>query len=1307
MKNIISIKLALVFLITSLSSWAPMVEAAAKKPSCENGECIPKLIDKLEDVGALYKKQCLPKGIKHENIEKHHMENGISEECWKFITEINHLEAELLAHQNRLESRLGCESGNCKLNPVGDSLNHQIYELAKVENTNSCTEPKKQAIRNQCPSDMTCVMVSSAMGMGGYLAELLVPAKAKPKGCHLGNDSCMTQLATGFLRAAITFFDGAWDLLKIVGKKVGQKMKQFWNWVSGAENHSSSTQLAMAKASKDPGVFNQLLNDFPGTMKKIWGAFVGSMKEWMKTQVFCQKWSGVPQFSTCLQPTDSFDCLPCKTLVTGLCSVSGTILAEVVPAFLTGGLISAVKHGANGAAKIAKLFRVSKKGMAAIKASRVGKIAIQASSKTDDVLRITRGLVVAKSAVNAALSAIKTYMLSPARKALKISYTALSSAAKKGKMYIASTSAGKVLILSGKGLKKSGEIILYPIDNPLTTFAYKSGARSFDKALTLGKPALAAPTSVSLSITQRQPQLETLLAKIDELRIAGKPNSEKLLKLELQLLDSVEPIRLDAVRSVLAKNDVAFSDIIKRLYPELKYDDLARSVPPAKILKVERELYLEISKLPDSPNKQALMTRYKSHVAQGELRAKIVGDAKTPFDPDAIPAEKVAAQENFNIPLTPEVAAKKQAIREYMDQGFEEMLAKGKQVEAKILQAKDPVVYDSIAVGAGPNTGVAVAAIKEANPALNVLVIESTENLGTFHRVKAFDINSAEWIGNSGNSFPTSPVQLRDFNINNSSFATAEELGHVTQATFDVAQPDMIFNNAVVKWSKEPTPGAWPAKYKVETSKGLVVYTRSGMVTPGLGTPVTRLRDAPSIKVVSWYQDQAKAVNLAKDAKYVPRFQDVESYIANAAKDQKLGRQAVARYKGKKTLLVGDGDGGSIGAEAATGINKQLNPNGINTNVEVVWMGQPAKTGAEFIEKMTPGKRFRYGRLGEAIDDGRIKTVNGYLQRVEEFVNEAGETQFKAYYSTKLGEAIAEPVIVDNVVFATGYTHSHKTITPFFESMAKSSDDISFVPLKGSVNDYTRFEKMKTLTPSEINKQLMVNGSKEDIYLLGIGSKTPISKRKMKAVTGGFLDITGPRAAATGKHVAQSLAPQKLTKAKMLSLLTPAKGETIKIIKRPLRSAKPIALNNPELADIHSKIEIGKTLKNFNSAPNSKFSVTITRDLKGDYVYEVVGLDKVSSEKIVKAMSENRSLTNGLDKQMHFKRNKLVVVATTRESGAIRLENLEINPQSLAVKKPEPQPTMNISGAVTKVMSPTLKSAGQAKEDREKAEQLK
>lgn len=1304
MRNIISIKLALIMLITSLSSWAPMVEAATKKTSCENGECIPKLIDKLEDVGALYKKQCLPKGIKHENIEKHHMDNGISEQCWKYITEIKHLEDELLAHQNKLESRLGCENGECKA--PGDSLNSQLGQLSKVQNNLSCNETKKAQIRNQCPSDMNCVMISSAMGMGGYLAELLVPAKAKPKGCHLGNDSCITQLATGFLRAAITFFDGAWDLLKMAGKKVGQKMKQFWNWVKGAENHSSSSQLAMAKASKDPGVFNQLLKDFPGTMKKIWSAFVGSMKEWMKTQVFCQKWSGVPQFSKCLQPTDSFDCLPCKTLVTGLCSVSGTILAEVVPAFLTGGLITAVKHGAGGAVKIAKLFRVTKKGMAAIKASRVGKIAIQASSKTDEVLKITKGLVLAKSAVNVALSAIKTYMLSPARKALKISYTALSSAAKKGKMYVASTSAGKVLVFSAKTLKKTGEIILYPIDNPLTTFAYKSGVRTFDKALTLGKPVLAAPTAVSLSITQRQPRLEALLAKIDEARLPKKPNTEKLLKLELQLLHEVEPIRLDALRSVLSKSDTEFSDIIKRLYPELKYDDLARSVPPEKILKVERELYLEISKLPDSPNKQALMTRFKSHVAQGERRARIVGDAKTPFDADPIPVEKVAAQENFNIPLTPEIAAKKQAIREYMDQAFEEMLEKGRQTEAKILNAKEPVVYDTIAIGAGPNTGVAVAAMKEANPNLNVLVIEATENLGTFHRVKAFDINSAEWIGNSGNNFPTSPVQLKDFNINNSSFATAEEVGHVTQATFDVAQPDMIFNNAVVKWSKEPTPGAWPAKYKVETSNGHVIYTRSGMVTPGLGTPVNRLKDAPSIEVVNWYQEQAKAVNLAKDSKYVPRFQDVETYISNAVKDQKLGRQAVSRYKGKKTLLVGDGDGGSIGAEAATGINKQLNPNGIKTDVEVVWMGQPAKTGAEFVEKMSPGKRLRYGRLGEAIDDGRIKTVNGYLQRVEEFVNEAGETQFKAYYSTKTGEAIAEPVIVDNVVFATGYTHSHKTVTPLFETMAKTSDDISFVPLKGSVNDYTRFEKMKTQTPSEINKQLIVNGSKEDIFLLGIGSKTPISKRKFKAVTGGFLDITGARAAATGKHVAQSLAPQKLTKAKMLSLLTPAKGKTLQIIKRPLRSAKQIPLNNAELASIHSKLEIGKTLKNFKSAPNSEFSVTITRNLDGDFIYDVVGLDKASSEKLVQAMSQNFRLTNGLDRQWHFKQNKLVVVASTRQSGAIKLESLRINTESLAIKKPVAEPSMNISGAATKIMSPTLKSAGENKEDREKAQQL-
>ena len=1302
MKKLISLKLVLLLLCTSLSTLAPVGQVLAKEGSCENGECIEKLVDKLEDLGKLYKAQCLPKNIKHVDIPKHQKENGITEECFKILSEVREKEDELAKHKDRLEGKLGCESGDCKMPNASVSINSQLKDLSKVGDGLVCNEEKKQQIKNSCSSDLTCVMAASALGVGGYLAEILVPEKAKPKDCHLGNDSCVTQLASSFIKAAASFFQGMWWIASSAGKYAGKKMGEFWNWVSGAEDHSSTSQLALAKASEDPGIFKELTEDFPGAMKKIFSAFLASLKEWMKNDVFCQKWAGVPRASKCITPTNNFDCLPCKTMVTGLCSITGTLVAEIVPAFLSGGLTVALKQGVSGAAKIATLFKASKTGLQAVKGTKIGQAAVAASTKTDEVLRVSKGLKAAKDSITVALNAIKAYMISPSRNALKVSYSSLLDGLKKGGAAIVDAPGGKILVFAGTTLKYGVKTILYPIDNPLTNLAYKKGHKSIDKIFKLGKPTLATKTTVTAAIIAKDPTIETTLAKITK-----ESDASKKLALEEELLTKVSPIREDATKIAFSKDGTEISQVVKDLYPELQYGQLAKKLPSEKVAEVEKKLYIQISEMADGPRKQNLMNQYKTYVSGNQMRAQVLKDHKSPFDPDIKPIHKTAAQENYNKTLSASDEVSKASIRDYMNASYDEMLEDAAKTERAIKNSSEPVVYDAVAIGAGPNTSVAVAALKETNPGLKVLVIESTDDLGTFHRVKGFDINSAEFIGDSGNTFPSSPVQLRDFNINNASYATAEELGHVTQGAMKAADVDMIVNNTLVKWTKEPTPGAWPAKYKIETNKGNVVYTNAGMVTQGLGTPVNRLRDANSIKLVSKYEEEAKVIDLAKNPKYVPRFQDVEEFIETAVKDQKLGRQAVDRYQGKKILLVGDGDGGSIGAETAAGLNKQLNPTGANTGVDVVWMGQPAKSGEEFVTSLKKPKVPRYSRIGGAIDDGRISTVNGYLQRVEEFVTEAGEKKFKAFYTTKKGEAIAEPVVIDNIVFATGYTHSHSTAAPIFANMAKNgnqaADEVIFKPLMGRANEYTRYERLKTKSDYEINKQLVVNDTKEDIYLMGMASKTPISKRKMREATGGFLDITGPRAAATGKIVAQSLSPQRLSQADVHTLLNVSNGEPLQMIKRPVRPSAEgnLILKDGNVADIHTKIELGKVLRGLKAQPNSSFYINVTPGPSGEYVFRVAGLDQKSSDAIIETLLKNEKLTHGFNEQFRLGRNQLNIEVPTRESGQMKIEDLRFRADSVVLTEPIQQPT-NFTRGLFKLMSPTLRGADHQAEQEKK-----
>lgn len=607
-------------LISSLLLPSFPVQAAASKSSAE------KIIAELEDLGSVYEKKCLPKDKSEAAIKKHHEKNGLSEDCWKMITRINHLEDQLQKKKAELEQKSSCENGNCK--PQNGNVTSQISDLSKVNKAPMCTAERKQEIKNTCSDEMQCVLAGTLTGFTGYGLEKILPSNMKPKNCNLGDDNCVTQLVTGFISAAITFFKGSWELLKMAGGAIGKKVSNLWNSVVGAEDHSSTSQLAMAKASEDKGVFDSLTNDFPGTMKKIWQTFVASSKEWLKHDIFCQKWQGIPHTpgAKCLRPSEGFDCISCKTMVNGMCAFSGALIAEVVPAFLTGGLFTAVKYGVSGASKVSKLFKVSDATMKTIKASRIGKIA----SETDDVLKITKGVQAGGKVATSGLGLINKYLLSPLRKGLKSSYAALTSLMKGGGAKLAEMPGGKVIVFAGTTLSKTVKVVIYPIDNPMTAFAYKTGGRSIEKVLSLGKPTLAVKTAAASSIIARKPEIETVLVDLQKAEIAG--DLEKVRKLEEVVYSNVVPMRQEAVKGLFIKEHQELSEVIRGLYPELKYGTLAKTLPPEKVLAAEKELYLEIMQVKNPAVRESLEKQYQRIVSPtSTARRNIVQNSKPPY----------------------------------------------------------------------------------------------------------------------------------------------------------------------------------------------------------------------------------------------------------------------------------------------------------------------------------------------------------------------------------------------------------------------------------------------------------------------------------------------------------------------------------------------------------------------------------------------------------------------------------------------------------------------------------------------------
>lgn len=568
------------------------------------------LLVKLQNLTNSFEKNCIP--AKTTNIEAHLKANGLSENCWGMITEVAELERQMALLHPELEMEASCTGANCVTLPTPLASLPSIPE----EVTLTCSDYEKEKMAKSCPADLGCFLISSSTALPASNQWLINPEKILPKGmvpknCTPG-DSCSNQIVTAFFNSIFNFFSSAWDLLKMAGNFAKDQLVNFWQWVSAAEDSSSASQLALAQASEDEGLFRMLKDDFAGTVSRIFQGLIGSLKEWLKNDILCEKWSGTPHRSQCVSPAKGFDCVSCKSLVNGLCAISGVFVSEILPAFITGGLTTAAKHGAGAAARIVKTtFKISDKGIQAIKSSKTLNSSLGLVSKVDKVVK-----------ASAILTKINQYFISPARKIASLAFKALSAIVRNSKAYMAETAKGRYIVFAQDGLKMAGKVVLYPIENNMTILAFKAGQRTFDKALKLAAPTLTNKTSVALAVTTHAPELDSVLTKIE----LGQIKKQKTLQFEYEHVRLLQGKRSTLTKKALSAKNPSFSEIIRTIYPELNYGDLAKNLPKTDILLREKELYLEISKITNPELKKSMLHKYQNLIVESKQRKALLKD---------------------------------------------------------------------------------------------------------------------------------------------------------------------------------------------------------------------------------------------------------------------------------------------------------------------------------------------------------------------------------------------------------------------------------------------------------------------------------------------------------------------------------------------------------------------------------------------------------------------------------------------------------------------------------------------------------
>ncbi len=632
------------FLIVTLLLPGMVFSAPAKFAKADIEREVDLAKSKLADA---HRSGCLPPaGTANEKawFESH----PVTENCYELLGDLKRIEAQL-DQQHLALSQM--EDGTCptckkEVQHPGSSLVANIGDIQNAQN--ACTPQKKQEVWSKCGSDVACLFVSNALSVPSIISpaigNMLIPASMKKKGCT-SSDGCLNQVAHAFVSSVFSFFTGAWDLLKMGYQAGARGASNLWHWMTGTEDHSSSAQLALAKASREPGVFNMLIHDFPGTMAKIWAGLVGAIKHWLSHNMFCQEWSGRPQFSECKKPATGLDCLGCKSLVTGLCSVSGALVAEIIPAFFTGGLATAAKYGVEGAAKLAKLLRVSEATMKTIKASRLARVAAAGGKAVVAVGRVSGVTLAAKEV----LSLLSTYLASPAVRALKASLTAVSGAFRAGKVYLMAGPAGPVLITAGQAAKFTGKVVLYPIDNPMINGAFKAGGESFTALMTKSQKAASVLFAARAERTMAAAPLLAHVPTAEE-----KAFAEAYVAMKVDYTDASNRSFMKVLRSsnrvelasTALKPGMPYFDIVEPYFPELRYGALAKISSPDEIIKAENDFRKFVASLPAGPQKDHLLKKFQEGLS-GQARAALI--------PSTVSRERVIA--NSSLPSTERTTA--------------------------------------------------------------------------------------------------------------------------------------------------------------------------------------------------------------------------------------------------------------------------------------------------------------------------------------------------------------------------------------------------------------------------------------------------------------------------------------------------------------------------------------------------------------------------------------------------------------------------------------------------------------------------
>lgn len=366
--------------------------------------------------------------------------------------------------------------------------------------------------------------------------------------------------------------------------------------------------------------------------------------------------------------------------------------------------------------------------------------------------------------------------------------------------------------------------------------------------------------------------------------------------------------------------------------------------------------------------------------------------------------------------------------------------------------------FDIVIVGGGIHGSILSLAARLQHPQARILVLEAGDKVSRVfgNLAGTFDINSRENDQGTENHFPNSPIQMKD--ITDKEFANSAHMAFLATSSLRSSGVPILFNNMVQKVSKISDQGHRET-YKIHTSSGLSLTTRSIFFATGLGSPSAKLSEE-SLQLLNQISEKGLAQGHVTPVMYTDHFLKLMA--------KKNIREAFKETKGARRIaVIGSGDGGNITNEMIFGLCKDcVQSQSVDENLEVYWVGQKAKDAEEFKKSNDE----RYHNLADSFGS-HLRPVPHYLEDFK--VRDDGIVEL----ALKDLDANLE---VDHVIFASGYKPRYRDIIKnlYGTDHSLSADEVLYKPVLYPVfND----------NPSPIGAQVHLSGQNqaEQIFIAG------------------------------------------------------------------------------------------------------------------------------------------------------------------------------------------------------------------------------